>query len=247
MKASESGASPSGPKLIKQIHIAGGGALEIYRHCHKALTMTGLEFAPAQPLENIDRVLERAAAWAEQHKAKPEPVNSIGFNSTGVLGAYSIDDIERIVAEGAPAGANRSDMFHAIVGHYLGCGQTEEQIVAHFRQHPDGIANRYIAEGRLAGEVQRSIAKYLLLGRILPTSGPWVGWQPPADELDEATHRDELEEAVHAFAQQIVDEQQQTPPWERQPAGAPAAEAKQPEAEPQPQDEPVDDEVDESG
>ena len=133
-----------GPKLIKQIHIAGGGALEVYRHC-----LTGLEFARAQSLENIDRVLERAAAWAEQHKAKPEPGNagSIGFNSTGVLGAYSIDDIERIVAEGAPAGANRSDLFHALVGHYLGCGETEEQIVAHFRQHQDGIANRYIAEG----------------------------------------------------------------------------------------------------
>jgi AAA domain len=240
----------SGPKLVKQVHIAGGGALEIYRHCHKALTVTGLEFAPAQSLENIDRVLERAAAWAEQHKAKPEPVNSIGFNSSGVLGAYSIEELDRIVAEGAAAGANRSDMFHAIVGHYLGCGETEEQIVAHFRQHPDGIANRYIAEGRLAGEVQRSIGKYQLLGRFLPTSGAWVGWQPPADELDEATHREELEEAVSAFAQQLAEEEQQTPPWDEepapgpeQPADAPAAEAKQPEAEPQPQDEPVDDEL----
>ena len=126
-------------------------------------------------------MLERAAAWAEQHKAKPEPVNngSIGFNSTGVLGAYSIDDVERIVAEGAPAGTNRSDMFHALVGHYLGCGETAEQIVAHFRQHPDGIAKRYISEDRLTGEVQRSLAKYQLLGRTLPTSGPRVGWQPP--------------------------------------------------------------------
>ena len=240
-----------GPKLVKQIHIAGGGALEIYRHCHKALAITGIEFAPAQPLENIDRVLERAATWAEQHQAKPEPprASSIGFNSSGVLGAYSIEELNLFVAEGAPAGANRSDMFHALVGHYLGCGETEEQIVSHFRQHPDGIANRYIAEGRLADEVRRSIAKYQVLGRILPTSGAWVGgWQLPADE---ATHRDELQEAVSALAQQIVDE-----PWDKepapgleQPADAPAAEAKQPEADPQPQDEqqesPVDDEVDE--
>jgi hypothetical protein len=225
-----------GPKLVKQIHIAGGGALEIFRHYHKALTITGLEFAPAQSLENIDRLLERAASWAEQHGAKPEPVNSIGFNSSGVLGTYSIDDIERIVAEGAPASANRSDLFHALVGHYLGCGETEEQIVAHFRQHSDGIANRYIAEGRLANEVHRSIAKYQLLGRILPTSGAWVGWQPPADE---ATHRDD-----EAFAQQIVDEPSDE---ELAPADAPAA--KQPEAEPQLKDEqqesPADDEVDE--
>jgi hypothetical protein len=210
-----------GPKLIKQIHIAGGGALEIYRHCHKALTITGLEFTPDQPLENIDRVLERAAAWAEQHKAKPEPANagSIGFNSTGVLGAYSIEELERIVAEGVPAGANRSDLFHAIVGHYLGCGETEEQIVGHFRQHPDGIANRYIAEERLAGEVRRSLEKYWLSGRILPTNTwtngfesvpgqpgdePAATAEPPEEEpqpQDEQPSNDEVDELEEAVPQ----------------------------------------------
>ena len=62
--------------------------------------------------------------------------------------------------EGAPDGANRSDTFHAIVGHYLGCGWSVEQIVAQFEQHSDGIGGRYLAEGRLAGEVERSAKKY---------------------------------------------------------------------------------------
>ena len=48
-------------------------------------------------------------------------------------------------ATGAPDGANRSDMFHTVVGHYLGCGWSVEQILAHLRQFPDGIAGRYLA------------------------------------------------------------------------------------------------------
>jgi len=47
-----------------------------------------------------------------------------------------------------------------IIGHYLGCGWSVEQIVALLEQHPDGIGGRYIAEGRLAGEVERSAGKY---------------------------------------------------------------------------------------
>jgi primase-polymerase (primpol)-like protein len=83
-----------GPKLVKQVHIVGGGALEIYRHCHKALTITGLEFALAQSLENIDRVLERSCR-TEQHKAAGT-VNSIDTTAP-VLAACNLDDSERHV------------------------------------------------------------------------------------------------------------------------------------------------------
>ena len=41
---------------------------------------------------------------------------------------YSVEQIEEIVRAGAPEGANRSDMFHALVGHYLGCGWDIERI-----------------------------------------------------------------------------------------------------------------------
>ena len=41
-------------------------------------------------------------------------------------------------------------MFHTVVGHYLGCGWSVEQIDEHLRQFPDGIAGRYLGEGRLS-------------------------------------------------------------------------------------------------
>jgi hypothetical protein len=52
------------------------------------------------------------------------------------------------------------------VGHYLGCGWSVEQIDEHLRQYPDGVAGRYLAEGRLAREIARSAGKYT--DRALP-------------------------------------------------------------------------------
>ena len=62
---------------------------------------------------------------------------------------------------GAPEGANRSDVFHTVVGHYLGCGWTAEQILAHLQQFPQGISERYLREDRLHGEIARSASKYV--------------------------------------------------------------------------------------
>ena len=73
-----------------------------------------------------------------------------------------------------PAGANRSDTFHTVVGHYLGCGWSVEQIDEHLRQYPDGIAGRYLGEGRLSREISRSASKYT--DRALPL---FDGWKAP--------------------------------------------------------------------
>ena len=81
--------------------------------------------------------------------------------------------IEQIVREGA-GGANRSDKFHTVVGHYLGCGWSVEQIDEHLRQFPDGIAGRYLGEGRLSREIARSASKYN--DRVLPLLD---GWKAP--------------------------------------------------------------------
>jgi hypothetical protein len=135
-----------------------GTALELFRRTRKPLTVTGLQLGNSQALGNIDALLDRAVVWAQQRqhklsKSKPE-INA------GTTAQYSIDQIEQIVREGAPEGANRSDTFHGIVGHYLGCGWTIEQIIIHLEEFPDGIGNRYIAENRLAREVERSATAF---------------------------------------------------------------------------------------
>jgi hypothetical protein len=137
-------------------------AVELFRRTRKALTITGYKLDRIRELTSIDKVLDWGVIWGERRKAAAEaaaaPVNSNHFNSNG--SGYSVDQIEQIVRAGAPEGANRSDTFHAIVGHYLGCGWTAEQILAHLQQYPDGIGGRYLREDRLHKEIARSAAKY---------------------------------------------------------------------------------------
>ena len=57
-------------------------------------------------------------------------------------------------------GANRSDMFHAIVGHYVGCGWKAERIFAHLQQHPHGIGERYLRRGSAARGDRTQRRKY---------------------------------------------------------------------------------------
>jgi hypothetical protein len=155
-------------------------AAELFRHTNKALTITGYRLNAVQELANIDKVFDWAVVWGQRRKAAmakaAAPINGNGFDRNGC--EYSIDEIEQIVREGAPAGANRSDLFHTIVGHYVGCGWQPECILDRLQQYPDGISSRYIRENRLGQEVQRSAGKYAKTERELPLSGGDNGWTP---------------------------------------------------------------------
>jgi len=137
-------------------------AAELFRRANKALTITGYTLDPAiREFSNIDKVFDWALVWGERRKAAAaaEQVtsnNGNGFDSGGCQ--YSIDQIEQIVREGPLAGANRSDVFHTIVGHYIGVGWDVDRIFEHLQEHSQGIGGRYIA--RLRREIERSAKKF---------------------------------------------------------------------------------------
>jgi AAA domain len=160
-------------------------AAELFRKTNKALTITGYTLDPAiRELSNIDKVFEWALVWGERRKAAAAEQSASnkgnGFDSSGCK--YSIDDIEQIVREGAPAGANRSDVFHAIVGHYVGCGWNVDRIVEHLHEHPQGIGGRYLAEDRLRREIERSAEKFAKTE--LPLFDGWEAKTPPEPEQE---------------------------------------------------------------
>ena len=154
-------------------------AVELFRRTNKALTVSGYTLDPAiRELTNVDRMFDWALVWAERRKAAAAPVQingGNGFDSSGC--SYTIEEIEQIVRTGAPEGANRSDLFHTIVGHYVGCQWEPDRIAEHLGQFPEGIGARYLAENRLTAEVERSAGKFAK--EELPNSSGWTGdWQP---------------------------------------------------------------------
>jgi hypothetical protein len=119
-------------------------AAELYRHTCKALTITGNKLDTIRELANIDRVLDWGVIWGERRKAAAAeaaaPIAGNGFNSSSNGSGYSVDQIEEIVRTGAPEGANRSNIFHGVVGHYVGCGWDVERILQHIQQFPEALA-----------------------------------------------------------------------------------------------------------
>ena len=158
-------------------------AAELFRRTSKVLTVTGYRLDTIRELTSLDRAFDWAITWGERRKAAAAEagtqLNGHSFNGGGP--GHDVDHIERIVREGAAAGANRSDMFHMVVGHYLGCGWSVEQIDEHLRQFPDGIAGRYLGEGRLSREISRSAGKYN--DRALPLLDV-NGWKAPAISVE---------------------------------------------------------------
>jgi Protein of unknown function (DUF3987) len=135
-----------------------GGAAEIFRGTAKALTVTGLQIDGTE-LCNIDKAIEWGVKWGEKHakeaRAEQERARADnGFNHSG--GRYSIDDFDKIVRDGHPDGTDRSAVFHSTVGHFIGIGWSVDKILELLEKHPSGIGARYIAEGRLRGEIERS-------------------------------------------------------------------------------------------
>jgi hypothetical protein len=172
-------------------------AAELFRRCPKALTITGNTLDRAiREFSNIDKVIDWGVVWGERRKAAaPARMNGgNGFDSAGCK--YSIDEIEQIVREGAPAGANRSDVFHAIIGHYTGCGWDADQIYAHLQEHPQGISERYLREERLREEIARSAGKYAKTELPVSGNGWSTGWQAPPLAPVEPVREEPQEEDV---------------------------------------------------
>jgi hypothetical protein len=184
-----------------------GIAVELFRRSRKALTITGYRLNTVRTLTDINKVFDWGVTWGERRKAAAAAANTTAVNGHHVNGngrGYSIDEIEQIVRDGAPVGANRSDVFHSIVGHFVGCGWDVDRILAHMQEFPHGIGERYIHEDRLLREIARSAGKFKTAE--LPSSGAiWTngnGWdakaipQPEADPRRDQDIDPDIDEAL---------------------------------------------------
>jgi hypothetical protein len=193
----------------RKFSFGSGEAVEVFRRTAKALTITGARIAGAGKLTDTDKLIGWALTWAERKKAASEaakPTNGHAvLKDPGFGGGYDVEFINQVIREGAPDGANRSDLFHAIVGHLIGTGLDAAAIEKKLRQRPDGIAARYIAEDRLDREIARSAAKYesnalpVFAGfapiASTPASTPKPKPKDPDDDLEEPPEASESDGA----------------------------------------------------
>jgi hypothetical protein len=190
----------NGEKLHRKFDLMIDGkpiAAELFRRTNKALTITGMKLDTIRELTSIDHVLDWGVIWGERRKAAAQAAERASTSFDGGSNGYSVDQIEELVRSGPTDGANRSDTFHMVVGHYLGCGWDIERILAHLEQHPRGIGERYLREGRLDTEIARSARKYIATALPLFDNGGWSSsWEakapqpetpePPPNNLDSA-------------------------------------------------------------
>jgi hypothetical protein len=136
---------------------ADGEAVEVFRRTNKALTITGARIAGAKALTDTDKLIGWTLTWAERKKAASEaakPTNGHAvLKDPGFGGGHDVGFINQVIREGAPEGANRSDLFHTVIGHLIGVGLDAAAIEKNLRQHPDGSARatlpRIVSTGKL--------------------------------------------------------------------------------------------------
>ena len=144
------------------------GRVELFRGTAKALTITGRRLGKeTRKLGCIDEFIDWAVGEVDRHKAaaaRAGTAQRAGCSPTNRLDGLDLDEIDRLIREGTEPDADgrsiNSNVFHAIVGHYVGMGWSDERITERFQEHPQGIGARYIAGERLAGEVERSANKF---------------------------------------------------------------------------------------
>jgi hypothetical protein len=213
-----------GAPIQRQFKLENDSALELFRRTRKPLTVTGLQLGRCHEFGNIDQLIERALLWAERHKAAPVPSAGAGttIGSGMQLSIEQIEEFVRVSPEPIGGQSIRSEVFHIVVGHYRGCGWSPEQIYAHLEQYPDGVGGRYLAEGRLSGEIARSLQRLQDYSRRQQQIGPdrpWTAdWKPTEPEPAPEPQPPGPDEA---------------PPWKDPPEAAPGpAPETEPELEP---------------
>jgi hypothetical protein len=180
----------AGEKLHRKWKIEGareGAAIEIYRNCERYITVTGAQLGDCKELARLDLLDEIRARYDK----KP---NGFDFNKAG----KSID-YDEIIRTGAPAGADASAVFHAVIGHLCAKGASIETIVKTLSQWPNGIAGRYA--GRLRNEVERSFEKWQAKRKIHIDDG---GAEPDEPLIWETTDKNGVPKPTCANARRAL-------------------------------------------
>jgi AAA domain len=137
-------------------------SVEIFRRAFKPITISGLSLNPFNELGNIDWLIDSTVQF---YTPKPEPeVTAKAKKDDKSLAERDCSNaeletrIDNFVVE--DKGKNRSNEFHSVVFSLAWRGWSIEEIIERFEQSPEGLASKYIKNGRLEEHVKRSHGKW---------------------------------------------------------------------------------------
>jgi hypothetical protein len=223
----------AGDKLHRKVTCNGtsGCACEFYRNCERYITISGMQISPGDypglpvptALPKFDLLFDALYARFADTKSRPA-ANECEFAPGLVIGVEEIEpaepaglldfndagpqvDYDAVIANGAPAGDDRSKAFQRAVWHLADQGKSAEQIAEELARHPSGIGAKYA--GRLLVEVQRSYGKWQSQRQAGATGGsapasvgtPWPQIRVVAGEIPRVVA--EAEAALLAYETEI--------------------------------------------
>jgi Virulence-associated protein E len=184
-------------KLARRWSIGGArekAGIEVYRNCKRYITVTGAQVGDCHELASVD-LLERIRSYYDRDDAGRDDAghdkkdhseegagNGFDFNNASTGGGGSMD-YDAVIRDGAPVG-QRSELFQACVWHLASKHMPVDAIVSELAKYPNGIAAKYITDGRLRSEVERSYRKWKNSRTPAPPTGTSsTGGQEPEDPL----------------------------------------------------------------
>lgn len=138
-----------------------GGRIETYRRTSRYIVVTGLELQGSYAeLADLDAMIDETVARLDAEKKQGSGADQFDLNNAkrqreAPFGFYTFmpADLDQIVRHGAPVG-QRSDQFYRAVRALKELGWDVDDIDTLLSRHPNGIAAKYMASGRLRTQIE---------------------------------------------------------------------------------------------
>jgi putative DNA primase/helicase len=141
----------------------GDYAVEVYARTTRFVTVSGIQRGRGSPEANIDAVFDLI------ERDHPEPVkeerahvsSEPGWRIHPASPAKPLEPtLENEIRGPVPHKVDKSARFHGIVGELFGANWSIAEIAAVMEKHENGIAQRYIEEGRVEKMTENSFGKF---------------------------------------------------------------------------------------
>jgi hypothetical protein len=141
----------------------GASSIEVYRKCERYITISGLQVGECTALPNIDTLIDAVVTqYVQKKSSKSTAAASDSGDEREKLSAHQYQELLEHGTIDGSSPEHRGPLFQALVWHLAAKGNSLDEIIALLRQHPNGIAAKYLQPSdRLAEETKRSFDKYL--------------------------------------------------------------------------------------